>query len=882
MSSLIITKQTGNFFSLVLDGGNPIISEQNRLTTIGNFCNFKTANGANLILKQNILYSDITIVTGVSHVPTSINDLWISLLDAGFFDGLATTGGSSTIDKFTELLDTFSSYIGRDGQLLVVNESEQKIETISISLFSEGDRTKLDGIETGAEVNIQSNWNETNPLSDAFIQNKPDLGLGYTAEDVANKVSEIIGYDVDLYPNEKATHDALDLKLNIADLPTNLTLYPTTASSDVSGYIKMVTDIHAPDYNVTTVDVSTPAITGTNQLVSQRIADAGVLIGQPGVFNVTTFGNIRRLSGSGTATFYFEVYHRDSLGVETLICTSSISNAVVNGTYQEFTASGIWDDGEFSATDRIVIKSYANRIVGGSDPVYQFQFGGSTPVRTLLPVPFSVVDAGYELKANKSNVYTTDTEKYYNSTYINGALPTTYSKVVYMNANTPALSTIFDTENPPITNNDALKNDTANLYIGANASTWVYKTGTGYQTEIVSSATSNFNTFGTSLDAGNSKTSHITRSGAMTLAGPLNILNLKIATTPTTSAGSYDILTRNSSTTALEKKAVSDFVQVTGDYTKTGKITFSNTDSSTTNNGIILNNNGGGTGKSLEINNNSGGRGIGLNNSSGIGIYGYNLASSPMYYVDNRNTGTGFEGRNGGSGVGILYNSETASIGNLLEFKKNGVTTTYTNHLGEIITMSPTATNQVATKGYTDAKTTQTITNGVTDKSPSEDAVFDAFQNYSKIILKNTTTSTPVTGTLSQTILFSQLMPANTFKNGDFFNIILSRVGKVGTAGTLTQTIRINTSNTLTGATVIASNTGTTANLNHIIGRRFSIEGTSLKGFAGGSAPSDMINSSAAITSYTFDPTVDNYIFEVGQLTDTGDSMFHSSFILTN
>jgi len=208
MSSLIITKQTGNFFSLVLDGGSPIISEQNRLTTVGNFCNFKTANGANLILKQNILYSDITIVTGVSHVPTSINDLWISLLDAGFFDGLATTGGSSTIDKFAELLDTFSSYIGRDGQLLVVNESEQKIETIAISLFSEDDRAKLDGIETGAQVNVQSDVNETNPASPAYIKNFPDLGLGYTAEDVANKVSAITGYDVDLYPNEKATHDA--------------------------------------------------------------------------------------------------------------------------------------------------------------------------------------------------------------------------------------------------------------------------------------------------------------------------------------------------------------------------------------------------------------------------------------------------------------------------------------------------------------------------------------------------------------------------------------------------------------------------------------------------------------------------------------------------
>ena len=174
MSSLVITKQTGNFFSLVLDGGDAIISEQNRLTTIGNFCNFKTANGANLVLKQNILYSEITIITGVSHVPTSVNDLWISLLDAGFFDGLGG-GGSITPTRFTDLLDTFTSYIGKDGQILVVNESEQKIETIAISLFTEADKTKLDGIETGAQVNVNADWNETNPASKKFIENKPDF-----------------------------------------------------------------------------------------------------------------------------------------------------------------------------------------------------------------------------------------------------------------------------------------------------------------------------------------------------------------------------------------------------------------------------------------------------------------------------------------------------------------------------------------------------------------------------------------------------------------------------------------------------------------------------------------------------------------------------------
>lgn len=172
MSSLIITKQTGNFFSLVLDGGDPIISEQNRLTTIGNYCNFKTANGANLILKQNILYSEITIE---AYTPTSINDLWLTLITAGFFDGLGTGSGGTGAERFTELLDTFTSYIGRDGQVLVVNESMQRIETVAVSLFTDAEKAKLEGIETNAEVNIQADWNETDPTNDAFILNKPPI-----------------------------------------------------------------------------------------------------------------------------------------------------------------------------------------------------------------------------------------------------------------------------------------------------------------------------------------------------------------------------------------------------------------------------------------------------------------------------------------------------------------------------------------------------------------------------------------------------------------------------------------------------------------------------------------------------------------------------------
>ena len=177
--SLIITKQSGNFFSLVLNGGNPIISERNRLTTIGDFCNFKTANGANLILKQNIPYTEITLISSGTFTFLSIDALWSKLIEVGFFDGIANTGGGSIIDRFDELLDTFS-YLGRDGQLLIVNESELKLDTVSYLIFTEDDKLKLDAIEAGAQVNINSDWNVSDPESDAFILNKPEINSFFT------------------------------------------------------------------------------------------------------------------------------------------------------------------------------------------------------------------------------------------------------------------------------------------------------------------------------------------------------------------------------------------------------------------------------------------------------------------------------------------------------------------------------------------------------------------------------------------------------------------------------------------------------------------------------------------------------------------------------
>ena len=52
--------------------------------------------------------------------------------------------------------------------------------TAAAGAMSAADKTKLDGIATGAEVNVQVDWNETTTTSDAFIKNKPTIPAAYT------------------------------------------------------------------------------------------------------------------------------------------------------------------------------------------------------------------------------------------------------------------------------------------------------------------------------------------------------------------------------------------------------------------------------------------------------------------------------------------------------------------------------------------------------------------------------------------------------------------------------------------------------------------------------------------------------------------------------
>jgi hypothetical protein len=66
-------------------------------------------------------------------------------------------------------------------------------------LMSAGDKTKLDGIDDGAEVNVQSDWNQTDNSADDYIKNKPTIPPDLSAEVAALQSISVIRGNVDTH-----------------------------------------------------------------------------------------------------------------------------------------------------------------------------------------------------------------------------------------------------------------------------------------------------------------------------------------------------------------------------------------------------------------------------------------------------------------------------------------------------------------------------------------------------------------------------------------------------------------------------------------------------------------------------------------------------------
>jgi len=246
-------------------------------------------------------------------------------------------------------------------QILVYNKSRSQRENVDNSWWGWGG----------------TRWSITGTLSD-----QTDL---QTALDT--KVDTIVAWPWITVDNTDPANPIVS-----AILSSNLTLYSTTASSDIPWYNKIVTDIDDPSYDEPAVNVPIWPITWVDQLVWELATSPWLIVGNPWILTITTIWEIRKTSvWSSNADFYFKVFHRDSLGTETEIAVSNNTWAIDATLFTQFSTSALLNNWAFDASDRIVVKYYASKVTWWSDPEYEFKFGWDNPVRTLFPVPTSSI-----------------------------------------------------------------------------------------------------------------------------------------------------------------------------------------------------------------------------------------------------------------------------------------------------------------------------------------------------------------------------------------------------------------------------------------------------------------------------------------------------------
>ena len=115
----------------------------------------------------------------IGSLTANLNDAVNSIVDTT--SASSSGGGGGTIDVDSAMSSTSENAVmNRVIKSYVDTIAANKVDKVtgkglSTNDFTNALLTKLNGIESGAEVNVQSNWNETDSTSDAYIQNKPTI-----------------------------------------------------------------------------------------------------------------------------------------------------------------------------------------------------------------------------------------------------------------------------------------------------------------------------------------------------------------------------------------------------------------------------------------------------------------------------------------------------------------------------------------------------------------------------------------------------------------------------------------------------------------------------------------------------------------------------------
>lgn len=164
-----------------------------------------------------------------------------------------------------------------------------------------GDIEKLNGIESGAQVNVQSDWDVSNPSSDAYIKNKP--GIPTKTSDLSNDSDFATNNDVSEAISDYATPIVFKLTLTgSTSVTTNFTYEDAEAAITGSKpYLFLLYDaLEVPiEYSVYTVDSYSRGLPGEDNILTLSELASGFSFCK--IELMSTAGSSSNMSGTLTA-----------------------------------------------------------------------------------------------------------------------------------------------------------------------------------------------------------------------------------------------------------------------------------------------------------------------------------------------------------------------------------------------------------------------------------------------------------------------------------------------------------------------------------------------------------------------------------------------------
>lgn len=245
------------------------------------------ASGAAAQIQSDWTQSDSSSVDYIKHKPTEktlVAGSNITITESGSNVTISSTSAPQVQSDWSQSNSSAVDFIKNKPQNLVQDASYVHTD----NNFTNADKSKLDGIESGAEANVQANWNETNSSSDAYIQNKPDLSQYATTTDLSDKADKVAG----------ATNGhlaGLDSNGNLTD--SGIAASDVATQSDLSGKQDTLT----PGSNVTITN-NVISATDTNTHRPIQLGGSQILGDNTDPLNFVAGSNVTITNSNGSLT----------------------------------------------------------------------------------------------------------------------------------------------------------------------------------------------------------------------------------------------------------------------------------------------------------------------------------------------------------------------------------------------------------------------------------------------------------------------------------------------------------------------------------------------------------------------------------------------------